>query len=115
MGGVAAQTDNLIRDLRRVPAGLHRTKGLTVKGLMFFKVGSSLPSLFFTGRRLGQRWQRVNGEVSVVRMLLFEVVLRFHVGVAVQEDIGQTKNDLFDLSFGELGADPNDEPRDFRH
>jgi len=35
MGGIAAQTDDLLRDLRRVPAGLNGTKGLTVKGLIF--------------------------------------------------------------------------------
>jgi hypothetical protein len=34
MGGIAAQTDYLFRDLRRVPAGLHGTKGLTVKRLV---------------------------------------------------------------------------------
>jgi hypothetical protein len=34
MGGVATQTDDLIRDLRRVPAGLHGIKRLAVKGLV---------------------------------------------------------------------------------
>jgi hypothetical protein len=43
MGGVAAKADDLIRDLRCVPAGLHGTKGLAVKGLI---LGYELPVVF---------------------------------------------------------------------
>jgi hypothetical protein len=75
----------------------------------------SFRSLFFTSGRFGQRWQGINREVSVVGMLLFEVILWFHVGIAVRKDFGQTENDLFDLGFSELGTDPNDESRDSRH
>lgn len=55
---------------------------------------------------------RIDSELPVVGMLLFEVVLRLHFRIAVLDNIRQPRNDLLNFDARELRADPDDKTSD---
>jgi len=70
--------------------------------------------LFWLGR-FGQRCEGVNGKISIIGVLLFEVVSGFYFWIAVSENIYKTSDNLLYLTSCELRAYPDDEAGYFVH
>jgi hypothetical protein len=64
---------------------------------------------------LGEGRQGINGKLSIIGVLLFEIVFWLYFGIAVFEDIEKAGNNLLYFILGELGANPDDEAGYSRH
>ncbi len=118
IGSLTTGAMGMLRDLGRARTVLYRRQWFTMGSLVVSEEGSIVLrgwKRLLQVRRFRKGGQRINREISIMGVLLFEIVFWLYFWITVFENIEKAGNNLLYFVLGELGAYPDDETGYFGH
>src|SRR4030067_2274389 len=118
IGSLTTGAMGMLRDLGRARTVLYRRQWFTMGSFVVREEGSIVLrgwKRLLQVRRFRKGGQRINREVSIMGVLLFEIVFWLYFWIAVLENLEKAGNNLLYFVLGEFGANPNDKAGYSRH